>query len=315
MNNTMSNDQEKLADRSHLLTEQRLPDSMKLDAMSIPDAVQLMHDQDKRALEAVAAQKDQIVRAIEIVSHSLKSGGRLIYVGAGTSGRLGVLDASECPPTFRTEPDMIQGIIAGGDAAMFRAQEGAEDSAEGGANAIDAKSISAHDVVMGIAAGGTTPFVHGALRRARDRGAKTIFFTCVAPIPDEPEVDLVIRPLVGPEVVTGSTRLKAGTATKLVLNAITTLAMVQLNKVYENLMVDLKASNSKLRDRAARIVSTIASIPREEAFQWVDKAGGHVKVAIVMIKRKVTAEEARQILSKSAGKLRAAITTSGSKEH
>jgi N-acetylmuramic acid 6-phosphate etherase len=296
------------ADRSHLLTEQRLPESMKLDAMPIADAVQLMYEQDKRAVEAVGSQKAAIVRAVELVSASLKSGGRLIYVGAGTSGRLGVLDASECPPTFRTEADMVQGIIAGGDAAMFRAQEGAEDSAEGGANAVDARSVGAHDVVLGIAAGGTTPFVHGALRRARDRGAKTIFLTCIAPFPDEPEVDLVIRPLTGPEVVTGSTRLKAGTATKLVLNTITTLTMVQLNKVYENLMVDLKASNVKLRDRAARIVSTITGVGREDAFAWVDKAGGHVKVAVVMVKRNVTAEQARSLLAKAGGKLRAALS-------
>src|SRR3954469_6434548 len=295
------------ADRSHLLTEQRLPESMKIDAAPIADAVNIMLEQDRRAVEAVASQKQIIARAIEIVSSCFKSGGRLIYVGAGTSGRLGVLDASECPPTFRSEPDMVQGIIAGGDAAMFRAQEGAEDSADGGANAIDDKSVTSKDVILGIAAGGTTPFVHGALRRARDRGAKTIFLTCVAPFADEPEVDLIIRPLTGPEVVTGSTRLKAGTATKLVLNAITTLAMVQLGKVYENLMVDLRATNSKLRDRAARIVATLTDLPREEAFKWVDKAGGHVKVAIVMFKRNLSPEEARALLAKTGGKLRVAL--------
>ena len=303
----MTIDSNNLADRSHLLTEQRLPESMKLDAMPIADAVNLMLDQDRRAVDAVASQKQAIARAIEIVSTALKSGGRLIYVGAGTSGRLGVLDASECPPTFRSEPDMVQGIIAGGDAAMFRAQEGAEDSADGGANAIDDKSIGGKDVVFGIAAGGTTPFVHGALRRARDRGAKTIFLTCIAPFADEPEVDLVIRPLTGPEVITGSTRLKAGTATKLVLNMITTLAMVQLGKVYENLMVDLKATNSKLRDRAVRIVATLTDLPREEAFKSLDKAGGHVKVAVVMVKRNITADEARALLAKTGGKLRAAL--------
>src|SRR3954470_4633499 len=295
------------ADRSHLLTEQRLPESMKIDATPIADAVNIMLEQDRRAVEAVAAQKQAIARAVELVSAALKSAGRLIYVGAGTSGRLGVLDASECPPTFRTEPEMVQGIIAGGDAAMFRAQEGAEDSADGGANAVDAKSVGRNDVVMGIAAGGTTPFVHGALRRARDRGAKTIFLTCIAPFADEPEVDLVIRPLTGPEVITGSTRLKAGTATKLVLNTITTLSMVQLGKVYENLMVDLRATNNKLRDRAARIVSTITGLAREESFAAVEKAGGHVKVAIVMVKRNIGAEEARSLLAKNGGKLRAAL--------
>jgi N-acetylmuramic acid 6-phosphate etherase len=308
----MQSDPLPTADRSHLLTEQRLPESMKLDATSIADAVTLMLEQDRRAVEAVASQKQAITRAIEIVSTSLKSGGRLLYLGAGTSGRLGVLDASECPPTFRSEPDMVQGIIAGGDAAMFRAQEGAEDSADGGANVIDDKSVGSKDVVMGIAAGGTTPFVHGALRRARDRGAKTIFLTCIAPFADEPEVDLVIRPLTGPEIITGSTRLKAGTATKLVLNMITTLTMVQLGKVYENLMVDLRATNNKLRDRAARIVSTITNLPREESFAAVEKAGGHVKVAIVMVKRNISADEARSLLAKTGGKLRAALEKQGS---
>jgi len=303
----MTTDQPPTPDRSHLLTEQRLPESMRLDATPLADAVNLMLDQDRRAIEAVASQKQAITRAIEIVSTALKSGGRLIYVGAGTSGRLGVLDASECPPTFRSEPDMVQGIIAGGDAAMFRAQEGAEDSADGGANAIDDKSIGGKDIVFGIAAGGTTPFVHGALRRARDRGAKTIFLTCIAPFADEPEVDLVIRPLTGPEVITGSTRLKAGTATKLVLNMITTLTMVQLGKVYENLMVDLKATNSKLRDRAVRILATLTDLPREEAFKSLDKAGGHVKVAVVMVKRNISADEARALLAKTGGKLRAAL--------
>jgi N-acetylmuramic acid 6-phosphate etherase len=307
----MQSDQPPTADRSHLLTEQRLPESMKLDATSIADAVNLMLEQDRRAVEAVASQKQAITRAIEIVSSSLKSGGRLLYIGAGTSGRLGVLDASECPPTFRSEPDMVQGIIAGGDAAMFRAQEGAEDSPDGGANVIDDKSVDGKDVVMGIAAGGTTPFVHGALRRARDRGAKTIFLTCIAPFADEPEVDLVIRPLTGPEVITGSTRLKAGTATKLVLNMITTLTMVQLGKVYENLMVDLRATNNKLRDRAGRIVSTITGLGREESFAAVEKAGGHVKVAIVMVKRNIAADEARSLLAKTGGKLRAALEKQG----
>ena len=181
-----------------------------------------------------------------LVVAAMRRGGRLIYVGAGTSGRLGVLDAAECPPTFRTDPELVQGIIAGGQAAMFQAQEGAEDSAGGGAAAIDERAVGEADVVVGIAAGGTTPFVHGALRRAAERGAGTVFLSCVQPVENEPAVDVVIRPITGPEVVTGSTRLKAGTATKLVLNTISTLAMVQMGKVYENLMVDLRATNQKL---------------------------------------------------------------------
>ncbi|HZN67635.1 MAG TPA: N-acetylmuramic acid 6-phosphate etherase, partial [Tepidisphaeraceae bacterium] len=229
-----------MQDRSHLLTELRLPESMDLDAMGVEDAVALMNRQDAAAVAAVAAERDNVARAVRLVADALAGGGRLIYFGAGTSGRLGVLDAAECPPTFRTNPELVQGVIAGGEAAMFRAQEGAEDKAEGGAAAVDAKNVGPRDVVMGIAAGGTTPFVHGALRRAAERGAKTVFLSCVQAVEGEPEVDVVIRPLTGPEVVTGSTRLKAGTATKLVLNTVSTLAMVQLGKVYGNLMVDLR---------------------------------------------------------------------------
>ena len=250
-----------MLDRSQLLTEQRLADSMRLDELSVDEALSLMNAQDEVALRAVAAVRADVVRAVERVVAALSRGGRLIDLGAGTSGRLGVLDAAECPPTFRTDPEMVQGVIAGGEAAMFRSQEGAEDSADGGAAAVDEKRIGPDDVVMGIAAGGTTPFVHGALRRARERGARTVFFTCVQRTANEPEVDVVIRPLVGPEVLTGSTRLKAGTATKLVLNQITTVAMVRLGKCYENLMVDLRATNAKLWDRGARIVATLTGFP------------------------------------------------------
>ena len=275
--------------------------------MSVEQAVELMHQQDLRAVEAVGREGAAVARATELVVAQLRSGGRLFYFGAGTSGRLGVLDASECPPTFRTPPEMVQGVIAGGEAAMFRAQEGAEDSVEGAASDVDSRGIGARDVVIGIAAGGTTPYVHGALRRAKERGAKTVFLTCVDGVANEPEVDVVIRPLTGPEVVTGSTRLKAGTATKLVLNAITTIAMVRLGKVYENLMVDLRASNQKLRDRAARIVATVSGVSREEAFAWVEKAGGHVKVAIVMQERGLSREESVALLERHDGRLRPAL--------
>src|SRR5438067_6525935 len=217
-----------MIDRTNFLTEQRLPESMNLDAMSVEEAVAVMNAQDARAVQAVKEVRADVVKAIELVVAAFEKGGRLFYVGAGTSGRLGVLDAAECPPTFRTDPEMVQGIIAGGESAMFKAKEGAEDSPEQGAAVVDEKRVGADDVVMGIAAGGTTPFVHGALRRAAGRGAKTIFLSCVQPVANEPKVDVVIRPLTGPEVVTGSTRLKAGTATKLVLNTITTLAFVQI---------------------------------------------------------------------------------------
>ncbi len=299
-------------DRSKLLTEQRLPESMNLDAMSVADAVALMNAQDRVAVEAVEKERPNVVRAIELVVAALRQGGRLIYFGAGTSGRLGVLDASECPPTFRSEPEMVQGRIAGGPEAMFRAKEGAEDSPDLGAKDVDELKITARDVVMGIATGGTTPYVHGALNRARELRARTIFFSCVAPVPNEPKVDLVIRPLTGPEVLTGSTRLKAGTATKLVLNQITTISMVQLGKCYENLMVDLRATNQKLWDRGARIIQMITGLERDAAMELLKHAEGHVKLGIVMHKRNVEIEQAREILNSAEGCLRDAITPASS---
>jgi N-acetylmuramic acid 6-phosphate etherase len=296
-----------MQDRSHLLTEQRLPESMKLDAMSVSEIVALMNEQDARAVAAVAEVQSDIVRGVELVVHALSHGGRLFYYGAGSSGRLGVLDAAECPPTFRSDPQQIQGIIAGGDAAMFKAQEGAEDRPEDGAASVDSHHIGVRDVVCGIAAGGTTPFVRGALRRAADRGAKTIFLTCVQSTPKEPSVDVVIRPLVGPEIVTGSTRLKAGTATKLVLNSLTTVAMVQLGKVYENLMVDLKATNQKLWDRGSRIISSVTGIERDEAMELLRRANGHVKAAIIMHGKEIDLQHATRLLHTSGGSLRKAL--------
>jgi N-acetylmuramic acid 6-phosphate etherase len=295
-------------DRSSLLTERRLPESMNLDVMPIEEAIVLMNAQDAIAVATVASQRDAVAKAVRIVSRALAGNGRLIYVGAGTSGRLGVLDASECPPTFSTDPQMVQGIIAGGDAAMFRSQEGAEDREQDGKAAINEKKVGAGDVVMGIAAGGTTPFVRGALDRARELGAATIFLCCVAPNPDEPAVDVVIRPLTGPEVLTGSTRLKAGTATKLVLNQITTLAMVQIGKVYENLMVDLRASNEKLRDRSVRIVAMLTGLSREQSQSLLESTNDEVKTAVVMQKLVTDQNSARELLKRANGKLRTALT-------
>jgi N-acetylmuramic acid 6-phosphate etherase len=299
-------------DRSHLLTEQRLPESMNLDAIRVDQALELMNQQDWLAVDAVARERANVAAAIAMVVAAFKQGGRLIYVGAGTSGRLGVLDAAECPPTFRTDPDMVQGLIAGGKDSMFRAKEGAEDSPELGAGDIDDLSVSSKDVVMGIATGGTTPYVHGALAQARQRGAKTIFLSCVQPIPDEPKVDVVIRPLTGPEVLTGSTRLKAGTATKLVLNQITTISMVQLGKCYENLMVDLRATNQKLWDRGARIIMALTALDRDSAMELLKQAEGHVKAAIVMNRMGVELEEAQRLLDRAGGRLREAITPASS---
>jgi len=297
----------KMHDRSHLLTEQRLTESMNLDAMSTEEALAVMNAQDARAVEAVRAVGADVAKAIDLVVAAFEKGGRLIYVGAGTSGRLGVLDASECPPTFRGDPDMVQGVIAGGEDAMFRAKEGAEDSREQGAAEIDARNVGPNDVVMGIATGGTTPFVHGALRRAIERGAKTIFLSCVAPFEGETKTDVTIRPLTGPEVLTGSTRLKAGTATKLVLNQITTVAMVRIGKCYENLMVDLRATNTKLWDRGARIIATLTALQRDAAMELLKRAEGQVKVAVVMHKRNVDAAEATRLIQKAQGRLREAL--------
>ena len=293
-----------MQDRGTLATEQRLAASVELDTISVADAVAVMAEQDAIAVAAVAAEGPNVARAVELVVAAFSRGGRLIYVGAGTSGRLAVLDASECPPTFRSDPGQVVAIIAGGDEAVFRAKEGAEDDPDAGAAAVDAFNTGPADVVMGIAAGGTTPFVHGALRRAIARGAGTIFLSCVQLVDDEPPVDVVVRPITGPEVVTGSTRLKAGTATKLVLNQITTIAMVRTGKVYGNLMVDLKATNAKLRDRATRIVATITGLPREAAAALLDRAGGRVKVAVVMQWRGVAMDEAELILDRHGGRLR-----------
>jgi N-acetylmuramic acid 6-phosphate etherase len=296
-----------MKDRSQLLTEQRLPESMSLDAMDTLAAIELMNRADAAAVAAVAAERQAVARAIELVTTTLRAGGRLIYFGAGTSGRLGVLDAAECPPTFRCDPRQIRAVLAGGEGAMFKAVEGAEDSEEGGERAVDEMEIGANDVAMGIAAGGTTPFVRGVLRRARSRGARTIFLCCVAQFPDEPAADVVIRPLTGPEVLTGSTRLKAGTATKLVLNQITTLSMVRLGKVHENLMVDLRATNEKLWDRGARIVGILTGLDRERSLELLKQAGGQVKVAVVMGRRSMGAAEASEMLRRHGGILRAAL--------
>ncbi|MEL7237438.1 MAG: N-acetylmuramic acid 6-phosphate etherase, partial [Planctomycetota bacterium] len=227
-----------MTDRTDLLTERRLPASMRLDTMSAGEIVAVMNEQDQVAQQAVVAIADHVSDAADRIAMAFREGGRLLYFGAGTSGRLGVLDASECPPTFRSDPTQVQGIIAGGREAMFAAQEGAEDSREDGAKAVADLDVGQRDVVCGIAAGGTTPFVHGALAAAKSAGATTLFLTCVQASDRDPparDVDVWLRPLVGPEVLTGSTRLKAGTATKLVLNQLTTTAMVRLGKCYENL--------------------------------------------------------------------------------
>jgi N-acetylmuramic acid 6-phosphate etherase len=237
------------------LTEQRNPRSTRIDQLSTIEIVDLINAEDRMVAQAVSEEREQIARAIELIVDTFKQGGRLFYVGAGTSGRLGVLDAAEMPPTYGTDPEMVQGIIAGGYAALVRAQEGAEDLPESGARDLDERGVRKGDFVLGIATSGTTPYVHGALRRAREVGARTGFLLCTYPSEELQRThDVVIAPLVGPEAITGSTRMKAGTATKLVLNTITTAAMVRTGKVYGNLMVDLQVTCEKLRDRGQRIL-------------------------------------------------------------
>jgi len=286
------------------LTEQRNPRSTRIDHLSTIEIVDLINAEDRMVAAAVGEERQQIARAIDLVVNSLRKGGRLIYVGAGTSGRLGVLDASEMPPTYRTEPEMVQGIIAGGFEALVRSQEGAEDHPEDGAAAIDEKSIDANDFVLGIATSGTTPYVHGALKRARERGARTGFLLCT--YPSEQLIkshDVVIAPLVGPEVITGSTRMKAGTATKIILNTISTAAMVKIGKVYGNLMVDLQVTCQKLQDRGERILMDTLGVKREEASRLLGESGGHVKTAIVMSKLSLDADEARSRLEDVGGSI------------
>ena len=286
------------------LTEQRNPRSRGVDRLSPAEIVALINDEDRTVPAAVGAEAGAIARAMELARDAFGRGGRLIYVGAGTSGRLGVLDAAEMPPTYRTDPSMVVGVIAGGHGALVRAREGAEDDPRDGAREMDRLAVGVDDFVLGIATSGTTPFVHGALERARERGARTGFLLCTPPSAElRATHDVVIAPLVGPEVITGSTRMKAGTATKLVLNTITTGAMVLMGKVHGNLMVDLQVTCRKLQDRGERILMTTAGLEREPARELLGEAGGHVKTAIVMARLGVAAEEARGLLDESGGRV------------
>ncbi len=293
------------------LTERRNPRTASIDLASPLEIVDLIQAEDRTVPEAVATQRDGIARTIELVEQAFRAGGRLFYVGAGTSGRLGVLDASECPPTFGTDPEMVQGIIAGGLDALVRSQEGAEDVAADGAAAVDAHHAGPNDVVIGIAASGTTPYVRGALERAKERGASTVIVACSPPPASVVgQVDIAILPFTGPEVVTGSTRLKAGTATKLVLNTITTGAMIRLGKTYGNLMVDLRAMSQKLVDRGERIMIEVCGVTRDEARALIAAAGGSVKTAIVMQQLGLTQAAAARQLGEAGGVIRRLVRKS-----
>ena len=286
------------------LTEQRNPRSARIDALSSVEIVDLINAEDRMVADAVAEERVAIARTIDIVVEAFKGAGHLIYVGAGTSGRLGVLDAAEMPPTYGTDPVLVQGIIAGGFEALVRSQEGAEDSPDDGARAIDERDVGPSDFVLGIATSGTTPYVHGALARARERGARTGFLLCTHPTPELVDThDVVIAPLVGPEVVTGSTRMKAGTATKMVLNIITTGAMIGIGKVFGNLMVDLQATCEKLQDRGERILMKTLGVDQTQASAHLEAADGHVKAALVMGRRGVELDEATRMLQAADGVL------------
>jgi N-acetylmuramic acid 6-phosphate etherase len=290
-----------------LATEQRNTRSTRIDMASIREILEIISIEDHRVPIAVREELSYIEEAVEIVVDAFRKGGRLVYAGAGTSGRLGVLDASECPPTFGVPHEMVQGMIAGGDAAMFRAQEGAEDHEESGAADVASKGLRPPDVLCGIAASRRTPYVVGAVKRARELGCRTLFVTCNPRSEFNLDVDVAICPVVGPEVVMGSTRMKSGTAQKLVLNMITTAAMIRLGKVYENMMIDLQLTNQKLVERSRRIVMTVTGLDYDHAARLLDRAGGHVKTALVMEIAGVNPEAAAERLTRASGFVRAAI--------
>lgn len=290
------------------VTEQRNPRTADIDLASPLEIVDLISAEDRGVAEAVHGQREHIARAVEEAEATFRRGGRLFYIGAGTSGRLGVLDASEMPPTFGTDPEMVQGIIAGGYAALTRSQEGAEDKLEGAVTDVDAFGVRKGDFVIGIAASGTTPYVRRALEHARSKGASTALVACSPPPPETAAAaDILIVAVTGPEAVTGSTRMKAGTATKMILNRITTGAMVRLGKTFGNLMVDMRATNDKLVDRSQRIVMEVCEVDRERAKQLLTESGGVVKTAIVMHYLGGSKADAEKALEKAGGVIRKAI--------
>ena len=293
-------------DLSDLITESANRRTAHIDAGSSLEIIEMIQDEDTEVLRAVREVRAEMALAVDLVADAVKAGGRLFYVGAGTSGRLGALDAAECPPTFGTPPEMIQGVIAGGRPALTRAIEGAEDRSDLAQRAIRLRGVGDGDVIFGITACGSTPFVLAALAEARRRGAKTILLA-FNPGTGPGHADLMLLPVVGPEVVTGSTRMKAGTATKLILNTISTAVMIRLGKVYGNLMVDLQATNAKLKDRARRLVVKLAGVDEKAASALLRRAGGDTKVAIVMSRRGISPREARRLLEASDGVLREVI--------
>lgn len=296
-----------IPDRGHLDTEALPPGADRLDAATPEEICRAINAADAAVARAVAAVADDVAKLVAIAEAKLRAGGRLIYVGAGTSGRLGVLDASECPPTFRSAPGQVIGVIAGGRDALVRSSEGLEDQPALGAAAIVEHNVGPSDLVVGIAAGGTTPFVHAALAEARTRGAATGFVACVPAGQAPSEADVEVRPLTGPEVVAGSTRMKAGSATKMVLNMLTTATFIRLGKTYGPCMVDLRATNAKLTDRAARLIMRLCDLDRPAALALLARADNQVKPAVVMHHRQCGLAEAMRLLDDAQGRLRAVI--------
>ena len=298
-------------DRGHLLTEQSNPRSRRLDQLATTDLVNLFVDEDRRPQEAVAGASEALAAAVDAIAARLFDGGRLFYLGAGTSGRLGVLDAAECPPTFCSDPKLVQGVLAGGTPALLRSSEGLEDLEQAGREDLERHGFQQGDCLVGIAAGGTTPYVRGGLSYARSIGALAIGMACVpkdqAPLP----CDIDIRLLTGPELLTGSTRLKAGTATKMALNILSTTVMVRLGKVYGNRMVDVAASNSKLVDRSLRILRDLIGVEREEGLALLGLSDGSVKLALLMKAGKLSKDQAEVVLERNDQQLRQALESCG----
>jgi N-acetylmuramic acid 6-phosphate etherase len=298
---------ETISSRGHLTTEQVNARSQNLDQLSPLELVDLFNTEDQQNIRAIAGARVALAETIAAAARGMRQGGRLFYIGAGTSGRLGVLDAAECPPTFCTPPELVQGILAGGDGALVRSSEGLEDIAADGAQAMIDRAVGPQDVLVGIAAGGTTPYVHGALQEAKKRGATTAFIACV-PLEQVPAAaDIEIRLIVGPEILTGSTRLKSGTVTKMALNIISTGAMVQLGKVYGNRMVDVAVTNSKLHDRALRMLQDLGELDRPAADALLEASGRSVKLALLMHWAGIDAATGQELLTTHQGQLRASL--------
>ena len=293
-----------------LITEQRNPNSTHIDTADVTEILRIINNEDQKVAHAVRGELPYIAEAVELIVDGFKRGGRLFYVGAGTSGRLGILDASECPPTFGTPPEMVQGIIAGGRKAVFRSQEGAEDVEANGEAALAEHGVTPRDIVCGIAASRRTPYVVGAIKAARDMGCRTLFVTCNPRSSFTLAVDVAICVVVGAEVIMGSTRMKSGTAQKLVLNMLTTASMIRMGKVYENMMVDLQMSAEKLVERSRRTVMLVTGLDYDSATAALHAAGGHVKSALVMILAGVDLSEAKRRLNESDGFVHRAIAAS-----